>query len=201
MKCDRHACRRHRLTGRKDVVDMAVDAAVRDDAHQMRGAAIGLHRLDEGIDRGVREKAAVLDGQVDLAKVHRHDPARADIGVADLGIAHLPGRQPDIAPVGHKLGMGAVPHDPVEIRRIGQRDGIALGLFPQAPAVEDAENYGFRMGHGFLRSGARVLKRCRGADNRVRHLKPGDRARLRGSRRRGRAVRRPSRGPAYGARP
>jgi hypothetical protein len=35
------------------------------------------------------KKSAILDGKVDLAKVHRDDAAGADIGVPDLGIAHL----------------------------------------------------------------------------------------------------------------
>ena len=91
MDGDGQARAAQRADGGEQVQDMAVHAAVRDDAHQMRRAARGLEPVDEVQQAGVAEEGAVLDREVDRAEVHRHHAARADVGVPDLGIAHLAG--------------------------------------------------------------------------------------------------------------
>ncbi len=92
-----------RAAGGEQVQDVAMHAAVRDDAHQMRRAARGLEPVDEVQQAGIAEEGAVLDREVDRAEVHRHDAARADVGVPHLGIAHLAGGQ---AHVGAEGGRG-----------------------------------------------------------------------------------------------
>ena len=72
------------------------------------------------------EEGAVLDGEVDLAEIHRHDAPGADIGVADFRIAHLPGRQADIVSEGDQRGGRTARHQPVIGRRIGQHRRIAF---------------------------------------------------------------------------
>ena len=137
-----------RLDRSDDVVQMAMHPAIRHQPHQMGGAARRLELGDEALQGVVGEEAAILDRQVDLAQVHRHHPAGADIGMADLGIAHLAAGQPDIGAVGDQPVMRAVGHDPVEIRGIGQRGGVGLRFFAETPAVENAQNNRFGMSHG-----------------------------------------------------
>ena len=66
------------------MVDVAVHATIGNHAHQMCCSAGRFQGIDEGRDSGIGEETAVLDGQIDLAQIHRHDPAGADIGVADF---------------------------------------------------------------------------------------------------------------------
>ena len=75
---DRHARRRRSArAGGKDMVDVAMHAAVRDHPHQMRGAARGLQRLDEGQHRGIAERTCRSSMARSIcAKVHRDDAAR-----------------------------------------------------------------------------------------------------------------------------
>ena len=150
----RHAGLGHHPRGGEDMAELAMHAAIGDQPHQMRGAAGGLELGDEAEDRRVAEEAPLLDGQVDLAEIHRHHAAGADIGVADLGIAHLALRQPGIGAVRGERGVRAGGHQPVEIRGPGEARGIAFLALGKPPAVEDAENHGFRYAHG---AGPRLL--------------------------------------------
>lgn len=119
----------------------------RHQTHQMRGPARRLHVVDQPHERGVLEERPVLDGKVDLPKVHRHHPARADIRVPNLGIAHLAGGQTHIVAVGDERRVRADHHQLVERGRLGQRHRVAGAFDPEAPAIEDAQNDGFRGGH------------------------------------------------------
>ena len=83
------------LEQRAQVVDVRVDAAVRDEPQQMDvGAALGRapERRDE---RLVLEERPVLDGRADAHEVLEQDPAGAQGQVADLRVAHLARWQPD----------------------------------------------------------------------------------------------------------
>ena len=122
-------------------------AAVRDDAHQMRGAARGLQLGDEVQQARIAKEGAGFDGKIDRPQVHRHHAAGADIGMPDLGISHLSGRQTDIGAIGDQRLMRAVGPEAVEVWHICQRGGIRRPLLAQAPAIKNAEHDGFRNGH------------------------------------------------------
>ena len=80
----------------EEVVNVAVDPTVREQAHQVEGTAIlpaGLDGLEIG---GVLEEGALLDGPADPREVLKHHPAGADVGVAHLAVAHLPLREPHV---------------------------------------------------------------------------------------------------------
>ena len=91
--------------------------------------------------------------------------ARTDIGMADFGIAHLPRGQAHIGAMRDQLRMGPIGHDRVKGRRGGKARRIGGHVFGQAPAVEDAQDHGFRgrhapafgraFGQGSSRSGRR----------------------------------------------
>ena len=105
----------------------------------MRGAAGFFEFGDKTLQPLILGKAALFDGEIDLPQIHRHHPARADIGVTNLGIAHLPARQANVGAMGDQLRLRPCLHDPVEIRRLGQQGGVALGHLAEAPTVKDAQ--------------------------------------------------------------
>ena len=101
-------------------------------------------RLPELFDeagKGVRLfEAAIRDGVVDTGQVLPHHAARPEVHVADLGVAHLPVRQPDVLP-------GAVEHirrpgldQAVPIRCVGKGNRVAVARLALRPAVENAEH-------------------------------------------------------------
>ena len=132
-----------RLGGGDDVRLVPVHPAVRDHAHQVRGAALALDLPGEGGESRVAGEAAVLDGEVDAAEVHGDDAPGADVGVPDLGVAHLPGGQADIGAVGDQAWRaGRSPSarpSPGSARGGGALPASSSG---QAPAVEDGQDHG-----------------------------------------------------------
>ena len=81
---------------------------IRYHTHQMRRAARGFQPSDEILKRAILRERAILDRQIYLPQIHRHHPARADIGMTHFGVAHLPRGQADIRPVGRQQPMRAV---------------------------------------------------------------------------------------------
>ncbi len=147
MHGDRHPGSGNHPGGGDDVILVGMDAARRGQAHQVRGAAGGFHAVDEVEQRRLLLELAVFDREGDHAEIHRHHPARADIGVANFGIAHLPVRQTDRAAMGGERGMRARGDQPVEIRGIGQFHGVVLARFANAETVENAQADRFGNGH------------------------------------------------------
>ena len=73
----------------KEVVDMGVNAAVAEQAHEVKGRALflaGIHGVNIG---GILEEIPVINGFADPGQVLKHHPACADVGVAHLAVAHL----------------------------------------------------------------------------------------------------------------
>ena len=138
--------------GQRDgMVLMRVHATGGNQAEQVAGAAGGLQPPDQIRQHRVFRQAAVLDREADPRQVLHHHAPGADIEVADLGIAHLPIRQADIQPGGAQQRVRTGRPEPVEIRGLGQTDGIVRRVFAPAPAVQDHQHHGtdfLRVGHG-----------------------------------------------------
>ena len=83
------------LEQRVEVTLVAVHAARGDEAHEMNRAALFLGILHDGDERLVLEEIAVLDVARDARELLVDEAARADVRVADLGVAHLAVRQAD----------------------------------------------------------------------------------------------------------
>jgi hypothetical protein len=101
-----------------------------------------LHHRRQAGDRPVR------DGAADAGQVLHHDPAGANIQVADLGIAHLALGQPDIRAAGAQEGAGAGGPEAVEDGGDRLGHGVVRLVFPPTPAIQDDEHDGLRTGHG-----------------------------------------------------
>src|SRR5580765_7779620 len=125
------------LEQRAHVVEVRVDTAARDEAEQMRALAA----LEGCLQHGVLEEGAVLDRLVHAHEVLEEDAARPDREVADLRVAHLPGRQPDSLAGREQRRVRVLAPETVEVRRVGQLDSVPRAGRRAAPAVEDDERY------------------------------------------------------------
>ncbi len=107
----------------------------------MAGAARRLQLRDQVRERRRAGEAAVLGGVADARQFLHHHAAGADVQVADLGVAHLAVRQPDIAAGGVQEGVRAALPQPVEVRLARLTDGVVGGFLAPAEAVEDHQHH------------------------------------------------------------
>ena len=132
----------------EDVLDVAVHAAVGEQAEDVQGAIVRLgvvHGLEIG---GVLKEAAVGDGVGYLGQVLEHDAARADVRVTDLAVAHLPFGQADVQAGSGEAGIGASAEQLVHDGGLSQVDGVAVVGLAYTVTVEDYQSYGFnRVSH------------------------------------------------------
>ena len=129
------------------MVQMPMHTAVRDHAHDMRGAAGILHLGHKFLQRVVVEIGPVFDRQINLAQIHRHNTTRTDVGVPDLGVAHLPTGQTRVGAVGDQRGVGAVGHQAVHRGRVRQSRGIRHLRGTNPPTVQNGQNNRLGSGH------------------------------------------------------
>ncbi len=128
------------LQQRLEVLRARVHAAVGDEADQVD--ALGARdRLGQALT-----ERAVGDGLVDAHQVLLDDGAGAEVEVADLRVAHLPGRQADgLAAGGQGRRVVGLPQL-VEDGGVGERDGVARARLREAVAVEDDERDRYPLG-------------------------------------------------------
>ena len=119
---------------------VAVDAAVGQEAHDVQGMAAGLGIFNGLEVDGVLEELAVLDLLGHLGQDLEHDAARAHVGVADLGVAHLPLGQAHVEAGGLEAGVGIFGKEFIEIGGVGNIDGVAAGGRRQSVAVHDNQD-------------------------------------------------------------
>ena len=67
----------------------------------------------------------------------KYHPARADVGMAHLAVAHLALRQAHVQTGGRELRVGVLLEKLVQAGGIGRPDSVALRLIGQAEAVHD----------------------------------------------------------------
>ena len=121
----------------EDVLEVAVHAAGGEQTQDMQGFAILLgvvHGLD--VDR-VLEELAGLDLLGDLGQNLEHDAAGADVGVADLGVAHLAFGQTHVQTGGLQQGVGVLGKELIQVGFLRLGDGVARSGGGDAVAVHD----------------------------------------------------------------
>src|SRR5207248_1977241 len=116
-------------------------AAGRNQADQVAGAAAALKLADQIDQRRSARDLAACDGVADARQVLYDDPAGADIEMADLGIAHLPVWEADVAARRAQQGMRARRPEAVECRCSGETDGVVGALLAPAPAVQHDQHH------------------------------------------------------------
>ena len=119
------------------VLDVGVDAAVGQKPVQVQAGALFQAVVHGLVVGGVFKEAAVVDGPGDPGQILEHHPAAADVGVAHLAVAHLPGGQTHVQAAGGQGGVGIFGEKPVQLGRLGQAHGIAGAGVGEAEAVHD----------------------------------------------------------------
>ncbi len=119
------------------MVDVRVNAALGDEAKQMHAVAA----LEYAAQHRVVEERAVGDRVVDALEVLRQPAAGADRQMADLGVAHLAGREARGRTGRVERRVRPLRPEPVEHRRVGELDGVAGTGRGTTPAVENDERY------------------------------------------------------------
>ena len=96
---------------------------------------------------GQTRQRAVGDRPVNARQVLHDDPASAEIGVPDLGIAHLAVGQPDIMLAGVETGMRPAPRQRVPDRRGGAFDSVVApsSRSPQPSRMHSTSGRGRRV--------------------------------------------------------
>ena len=129
---------------RKDVRQVAVNAAGGHQTHDVQSLAVCLGVL-HGLDVGsILEELAVLDLLRHLRQDLEHYTTGTHIGVADLGVAHLTGGQTDIKPGCGKRGIRIRRKQLVKVRLLRLCDGVAGSRSCEAVAVKNYKNCFFR---------------------------------------------------------
>src|SRR5215469_2548644 len=106
----------------------------------MRYAAAALHCRDEFLKRPITSQFALLDRVVDAGQVLLYHAASTDVGVADLGVAHLMRRQSDEAFARLHMRVRKAGHEAVPVRRFSLQDSVVVALRALTPAVENAQH-------------------------------------------------------------
>ena len=135
----------------EEVLDVAVHAAGALQAHEVNRLARVDGLLHVANEHVVLLHGAVEDGLGDQGQLLIDDAARADVGVADLAVAHLAVGQADRHAGGVDERVRAAGKQRVKVRLVGHGDGVALGGLRHAVAVHDAKQNGF-LGHGITPS-------------------------------------------------
>ena len=142
MDRDGHAVAAHDPHERRHVILVRMNAARRDEPHQVAAAPAFTQPPDEREEGRVAGKRAVGHGVVDAGQVLQNDPACADGHVPDLRVPHLTLRQAYGFAGGGEQAPRAVCGEPVPYRRFGKRDGVVLRLLPMPPPIQHAKDDG-----------------------------------------------------------
>ena len=127
----------HRL----EVVDVAVDVAVGEQADEVQRGLVRQDAVGDLAPAGVLENRAGCDGVTHQRRALLEDAAAADGVVADLAVAHvLVARHADRAAVRLELGIDRVRLEPVEVRLHGALHIVAVGILADPDPVHDHQD-------------------------------------------------------------
>ncbi len=127
---------RRQLDDRDEMTIVGVDPARTDQAHQVeaavrsRGLQARRHECGSGRERPVGNRG------VDPWQVLEHGPSRTQVQMADLGVAHLPGRQADRVLGGPQDRVRPVTQQPAPDGHVGRCDGVDRRVVTDPEAVE-----------------------------------------------------------------
>ena len=121
---------------RPQMIDVRVDATVRDEPEQMHPPAA----VERRPERAAVGEGAVGDRVVDTHEIRVQPPTRPDRQMADLRVAHLTRGQPGSL-AGRLERVRIRLPKAIEDRCRRERDRVARPRRPAAAAVEDDERY------------------------------------------------------------
>src|SRR5215470_19472442 len=115
----------------------------------MTGAAALLELVDQASQCRRTLDLAARDRLTDARQILHDHAAGADVEMSDLGIAHLPLGQADIAARGAQEGMRSRRPQAIEARGLGLTDGVVRLLLAPAPAIQYDKHNGAAFLHGW----------------------------------------------------
>ena len=128
------------LEQRKHVVNVGMHTAVRQQTENVQGGIKPLALVDRAHQSRILEEIAVLDGLGDAGQLLIYNAACTDVGVANLGVAHLAVRQTNVQTGCTDIGERVLCENLIEIRLFSSLNGVALGLLAVAEAVHDDQS-------------------------------------------------------------
>ena len=130
-----------------------MDAAIGTEPQKVQGRTMLFAVFDRAHEGGVFEEFAVRYGVFDAGVILEYDPARAEVHMAYLGIAHLPRGKPDVHAGGFNESVGIARLQRADIADAVYADGVVRGLLAVAEAIENNECCDI-FHRGFLYAGA-----------------------------------------------
>ena len=128
------------LEQRKHVVNVGMHTAVRQQTENVQGGIEPLALVNSAHQSRILEEIAVLNGLGDAGQLLIYNTACTDVGVANLGVAHLAVRQTNVQTGCTDIGERVLCENLIEIRLFSSLDGVALGLLAVAEAVHDNQS-------------------------------------------------------------
>ena len=110
----------------------------------MQCAPVLPRRCNRSQQRRIGKQTAIRNRRIDPRHVHPHNPTRAQVQVPNLGVPHLPIRQPHKVVARPDQRIRIVTQQSVVDRLPRQRDCIPVRLGAVTPAVKDGQNDRFR---------------------------------------------------------
>ena len=132
------------------VILVAVNAAIGQQAHEVHGFAGSDGFIHSGADGRVLEELAVADRFGHAGEVLIHHAAGAEVHVADFGVAHLAVRQADVHAAARDQAVRHGGPQTVQYGLLRRKDGVGFRALTVTEAVENNQDQRFRRGsHGF----------------------------------------------------
>ena len=150
------ALRLRHLDERAQMLERCVDVRLGEQAGEVDRAAAPARVGACGLEHGVLEECAVLDGHRDLGVILIDDLAGAEREVADLTIAGLAPREPDGDAGRLQARERIIFGEPRERRRLSHEDRVCMVVPADAPSVEHYQHCGF-LCHSFILDETRRL--------------------------------------------
>jgi hypothetical protein len=127
----------------REVTEMAVDSAIRNEPRDMERTTRGPKALGDLVQAQAMGKGPVFDRLIDPGDVLIHDATRAQVEVAYLGISHLSFRKPDVTSGTGESRAWILVEQSTEGRHLGEFNSVALARSPLevgvAPSIQDDE--------------------------------------------------------------
>jgi hypothetical protein len=144
----RHAGVAQNPSERDRMILMRMHAAGRHEPDQVAGAAALLELFDQAGQRRRTFDLAARDRVADARQVLHDDAARANVEMPDLGIAHLPVGQADVAARRAQKCVRSRRPQAVEARGLGLTDGVVRHFLAPTPAIQHDKHNGAALLHG-----------------------------------------------------
>ena len=121
----------------KEVFDVAVDAAVRQQAHEVQGLVVFARFIHGPDERFLAQQFTGFDIPGNLHQLLVDDTPGADVEMTHLRVAHLSGGQPHVRSGSRQLGVGIDAHEAVKVGGSGFQNGVAKGVGIDPKAIHD----------------------------------------------------------------